>query len=356
VTFSPNGSNAAQNSTATFTQAGSYTFTAKITDQGGLSVTSTTATLTVEPTPTALVLTPATAMVVVAATQQFTATATDQFGKAISNPVVIWTLSGPGSVSTTGLYTAPASGAGSATVTATSGAAAQTAAVTIAKASPKVTMASSASAVVFGQAVTLVAAVTGSGANPTGTVTFYDGATVLGTAPLNGSGTAELTTTGLTPNENSFSARYSGDTSFLGASSGTSSVTVARAATRIIFTPQEVYKKRRLVSVNLAADIQPVAPGAGVPTGTVTFETNKPKKKILGIAVLSGRSAALSVKLNRVQNQVVTMIYSGDAGFLSSTETTPRLTQASLKKLARTIMLQKTRLRLFVSDVRGRSS
>jgi hypothetical protein len=199
VTFSPNSSNAAQNSTATFTQAGSYTFTATITDQRGLSVTSTTATVMVEQSPGALVLTPSTATVVVGATEQFTASATDQFGKAISDPVVTWTLSGPGSVSTTGLYTAPVSGAGSAAVTATSGAAVQTAAITISKSSPKVTLASSASAVVFGQAVMFVASVTGSGANPNGTVTFYDGATVLGTAPLNGSGTAELTTTGLTP-------------------------------------------------------------------------------------------------------------------------------------------------------------
>jgi hypothetical protein len=281
-------------------------------------------------------------MVVVATTQQFTATATDQFGKAISNPVVIWTLSGPGSVTTIGLYTAPASGAGSATVTATSGAAAQTAAVTIAKASPKVALASSANAVVFGQAVTFVASVTGSGANPTGTVTFYDGASVIGTAALNGSGTAELTTTGLTPNANSISVRYSGGTSFLGASSGVSSVTVARAATRIIFTPQEMYKKKGLVSVNLTADIQPVAPGSGVPTGTVTFETTKPKRKILEIAVLSGGSAALSVKLNRVQNQVVTINYSGDADFLPSAVMTPRLTQEMLKHLMRPMMLQKT--------------
>jgi hypothetical protein len=301
VTFSPNGSNAAQNSTATFTQSGSYTFTARITDQGGLSAASTTAIVTVEPTPTALVLTPAAAVVVVAARQQFTATATDQFGKAISNPVVIWT---------------------------------------------KVALAFSASTMVFGQAVTFVASVTGSGANPTGTVTFYDGATVMGTAALNGSGTAELTATRLTPNANSISVRYSGDTSFLGASSGVSSVTVARAATRIIFTSQEVYKKKRVVSVNLTADIQPVAPGSGVPTGTVTFETNKPERKILEIAVLNGGSAMLSVKLNRVQNQVVTINYSGDVDFLRSTVMTPRLTQQMLKHLMRPMMLQKTHRRV----------
>jgi hypothetical protein len=341
VTFSTNGSNAAQDTIATFAQAGSYTFTAKITDQGGLSVTSTTATVTVQQTPTALGLTPATATVVEGASQQFRATATDQFGQAISNPAVTWTSSGLGSVSTTGLYTAPASGVGSAAVTATSGAAAQTAAVTvtIAKASPRVTLASSARAVLFGQAVTFVATVTGSGANPTGTVTFYDGGTVVGTAPLNGSGTAELTTMRLTPVGNLISASYSGDTHFLGAISGVSSVTVARAATRIVVTPQGVYKKKKLVSANLTAEVQPTAPGAGVPTGIVTFEGTKAKekKKLLGTAVLSGGSATLSVKPNQLQKQVVTIIYSGDADFLSSTETTPRLTPASLKTLARKV-------------------
>jgi hypothetical protein len=334
VTFGPNSSNAAQNSTATFTQAGSYTFTATITDQGGLRVTSTTATVTVEQTPTALGLAPATATLVDGATQQFTVTATDQFGKPISHPAVTWALAGVGRISTTGLYTAPATGSGSATVTATSGQAVNTATVTIAKATSKVTLASSARSVVFGQAVTFVATVTGTGANPTGVVTFYDGGTVLGTAPLDGSGTAELTTTALVPNGNSISASYSGDTNFLGATSGVSSVTVARAATRIVFTPQGIHKKKKLVSVQLMVEIQPAAPGASVPTGIVTFEANN-AKKVLGTAVLSGGSAILSVKPNRVLRQVVAIFYSGDADFLSSTQTTPRLAQASLKNRAR---------------------
>src|SRR5207244_13461132 len=40
VTFSANGTNAAKSSTATFTQAGTYTFQVTISDQDGLTVTS----------------------------------------------------------------------------------------------------------------------------------------------------------------------------------------------------------------------------------------------------------------------------------------------------------------------------
>ncbi len=40
VSFSANGTNAAKNTTATFTKAGNYSFQVTITDAGGLSVTS----------------------------------------------------------------------------------------------------------------------------------------------------------------------------------------------------------------------------------------------------------------------------------------------------------------------------
>jgi hypothetical protein len=89
--------------------------------------------------------------------------------------------------------------------------------------------------------------------------------------------------------------------------------------------------------VDLTAEIQPAAPGAGVPTGIVTLEA---KKKRLETAALSDGSATLSVRPIRVQKQVVTIIYSGDAGFLSSTTTLRQPTQASLNNLARPVMLQ----------------
>ena len=83
VSFSANGSNAAKNTTATFTKAGNYTFQVTITDDGGLSTTSSV-TVTVNQTLTSITVTPATPTLASHATQQFTASGIDQFGNAMT--------------------------------------------------------------------------------------------------------------------------------------------------------------------------------------------------------------------------------------------------------------------------------
>src|SRR5262249_2455563 len=54
------------------------------------------------------------------------------------------------------------------------------------------TLGTSTPTAVFGQPVTLTALVTSAAGVPTGTVTFRDGTTVLGTAPVNAAGQANL--------------------------------------------------------------------------------------------------------------------------------------------------------------------
>src|SRR5262249_46500682 len=133
VTFSANGTNAARDVTATFSRAGTYTFVVTITDAGGLSVTSTV-TVPVAQTVAASRVTPGTATVVVRQQQQFTATAYDQFGsKLTTQPVFTWSLTGRGSLTRKGLYTAPRRGGGPYTITASFGGIKGTALVTVIK-------------------------------------------------------------------------------------------------------------------------------------------------------------------------------------------------------------------------------
>lgn len=132
VTFSANGTNGAKNTTATYARAGSYSFQVTINDQGNLTVTSSV-NVTVNQTLTTITVSPASASVNTGATQQFTATATDQFGTALSTqPSFSWTVSGGGTISSSGLFTAGASAAGGPyTVTASSGGKSGTASVTV---------------------------------------------------------------------------------------------------------------------------------------------------------------------------------------------------------------------------------
>jgi hypothetical protein len=131
VTFSANGTNAAKATTATFTKAGSYAFQVTIKDQPGLTATSSVA-VTVNQTLTSVVLSPSSASVATAKTQQYTATARDQFTTNLTTqPTFTWTVSGGGTLSATGLFTAGTTAGGPYTVTAKSGTVSGTAGVTV---------------------------------------------------------------------------------------------------------------------------------------------------------------------------------------------------------------------------------
>jgi hypothetical protein len=192
---------------------------------------------------------------------------------------------------------------------------------------------------VYGQSLTFVATVAGASV-PSGTVTFFDGATSLATVPLDGSGKATLTTSGLAIGSHAITATYSGDADFFGSQSGSTTESVSQAATEIVLVPHPVLRRKKVVSLGLTAEVVPVLPGGGVPTGMVTFEFlvkhgKKLKVKTLGIAALNGAEATLTVKPRAVLNRPITIIYSGDPDYRGSTLTPPKLTRTGLKSLAR---------------------
>ena len=144
-TFSANGTNAAKNTTASFSAAGTYVLQATIAD--GSYTTTSSVTVTVNQVATALVVTPQPPLYIsVNTTKQFTATVTDQFGNAITNPPVVWAVTaGAGTISNTGLYTAPST-TGSVTITATDGSVSNTVSFTVTPPNQAPTVATAASA------------------------------------------------------------------------------------------------------------------------------------------------------------------------------------------------------------------
>ena len=89
-------------------------------------------------------------------------------------------------------------------------------------------LAASSTTAVSGTALTFTATVTpASGtAKPAGTVTFYDGATALGTETLNSSDVATYSTSSLAVGSNSITASYGGSASFAASSSTATAVSI----------------------------------------------------------------------------------------------------------------------------------
>jgi len=202
---------------------------------------------------------------------------------------------------------------------------------TIGQAAAALALASSGGSAVYGQPVSFLATVGAVAGTTSGTVTFFDGTTRLATVPLTGSGTAMFTTSTLSLGSHSMIASYSGDADFLGVQSAPYSEIVAQTLTEVVVVQNSVFNKRKLMSVRLTAEINPLAPGGGVPTGEVTFEvvtTIKKKVKVttLGTAAVSGGEATLTLKASKLPQQGITIVYSGDANDKASKITTLRLT------------------------------
>ena len=159
---------------------------------------------------------------------------------------------------------------------------------------------------------------------PTGTVTFQAGSTTLGTASVNASRQATISTAGLIAGTQTITATYSGDANFTG-SSGTASQTVSSAATSATTTTL-------LGSPNPSSVGQPVTFTAivtsqtGTPTGSVLFFSGS---TVLGIANLNNGSATLSVSTLPSGTNLVQASYGGAPGFSASLGTTSQTVGSS---------------------------
>ncbi|MDP3752142.1 MAG: Ig-like domain repeat protein [Polaromonas sp.] len=169
------------------------------------------------------------------------------------------------------------------------------------------TVASSANPAAPGQSVTLTATVTGS--NPSGTVTFMDGATTLGTGTVNG-GAATLSTSSLAVGSHSITAVYGGDTNNAASTSAALAQVVSQGATTTTVTS----------SANPAVPGQAITLTANVtgnnPSGTVTFMDGA---TTLGTGSINSGTASFSTNTLAAGSHSITAVYSGDANNAGST-------------------------------------
>src|SRR5262249_42145386 len=154
---------------------------------------------------------------------------------------------------------------------------------------------------VFGQVVTLRASVTAAAGTPTGTVTFRDGNTVLGTAPVNAAQVAIRVSLGV--GAHSLTASFAGTGGFADSISAALVQTVSRAATPAALA-SSVNPAAPGQAVTFTATAAVVAPGAGTPNGTITF---KDGTVILGtVAVDAGGVARFTTSFTAAGGHAIT--------------------------------------------------
>src|SRR5205814_2095514 len=225
-----------------------------------------------------------------------TVTAQDQFGNTITNYTgTVHFTSSDGAATLPANYTfvggdngihtfsngVTLNTAGSKTVTATdpvTGGGISGSATVAVKASSTASVNSSVNPSVFGQSVVFTATVIGqppANSTPSGTVTFMDGAATLGTGTLSGSGVtaqATFTISTLSVSGHSITAVYGGDSTYLGATSAALTQTVNQASTTTTITNSSLNPSTFGQTVTFTASVTVTVPGAGTPTGTVTFK------------------------------------------------------------------------------------
>jgi len=184
------------------------------------------------------------------------------------------------------------------------------------------TVSSSANPSVFSQSVTFTATVTSGGGTPTGTVTFKDGSSTLGTSTLDGSGHATFATSTLAVASHSITAIYNGSSTFNPSTSSVLSQVVNKDGTASAVT-SSLNPSNKGQTVTFKATVVARAPGTAVPTGTVTFKdgTKSLSSKSLNA---SGQATFSTSSLGRGSHSI-TVVYGGSSNFLTSTS--PVLTQ-----------------------------
>ncbi|PYT00800.1 MAG: hypothetical protein DMF63_05700 [Acidobacteria bacterium] len=153
------------------------------------------------------------------------------------------------------------------------------------------TVASSINPSTVGQSVTFTATVTSSAGTPTGNVEFFNGASSLGTSPLNGSGQASISTSALTAGNHNITAHYQGAT--VGAGGGGYAGSTSPVLVQVVqVAPTPPTANPDSYSTNEDTPLNVAAPGV------LGNDTDPDPGTTLTAVLVNGPSNALSFTLN----------------------------------------------------------
>lgn len=153
---------------------------------------------------------------------------------------------------------------------------------------------------------------------PSGTVTFKEATTSLGTATLR-SGKAIMTRSNLAARTHAITAFYFGDANYTGSTSASLTQTITKAASSGSVA-SSLNPSHHGNSVTFTAAVK--SSTTGTPTGNVTF---KDGATILATRALSSGHAGFSVSTLAIGSHTITGVYAGDSNFTASTS--PPITQ-----------------------------
>jgi hypothetical protein len=169
---------------------------------------------------------------------------------------------------------------------------------------------------VFGEEVTFTATVNPAGVSsntPTGTVVFDDGQTPIEVLSLT-NGSASFNTGALSVGSHNITATYGGDANFATSTSSilTQVVDKASTTTTLLGAPNPANVGQ---TVTLTATVAAVSPGAGSPTGIVTFSEGA---ATLGTGTVSSGVATLNISTLSAGSHTIIASYGGDTNFIAS--------------------------------------
>jgi hypothetical protein len=179
--------------------------------------------------------------------------------------------------------------------------------LTITQVMPTVTLTSPTNPATFGTSITFTAQTASSA---TGTMSFLDGATLLGTGTISG-GVATFTTNTLSTGSHSLTASYPGDTNYSAAFSPVVTQVITKASATMSMTSSKNPSNYGDV-VTFTVTAAGVA-GLPNPSGTVTVSDGS---TVLAVVTLNGSGVATdAVQTLNVGSHSLLVVYGGDANY-----------------------------------------